>query len=513
MPITLTQSFHPVSTKIMSTVVYIPSGLDSPELDIMLAKAQGAIDAGGQTTVVTCAGSAGYACSFNIYGLRSVCQVCKAQTKRGVSLLKGNFTHMETPARIDAPKRDAARNAILENRWTIKGYTKEDLDIGQAAYSSYTGLSRDQDLEGFLARWSLNRLLSTSEQLVPWFRALFHEAKATRLVLYNGRQNQYRPVLRVARQEKMSVDVMEFSGQESRCVYNFQGELPQHIGTLNEYIGMTWKNYTGDIAKCGEFYYNFKRSGGVINDTQNRSYVLGQTQGKLPDGWDASKHNIAVFNSSEDEYAAVGGDYDHTLYKNQTDAMRRLCESLHDDRDIVIWLRIHPNLSNVHWSFAERLLHLEKEHTNVHVIPGDSPVSSYALLDACNTAVSFGSTIGIEAVYWKKPSILLGRCVYEKLGSVYTPATHEEAVRLLRDRNLSPLPVEGALKTAVFWSWGGNSIDHFGGNRKEGFNFMGHRLKKTRWEFLLYSLGKFIEKYVLGNINYRFGTTQAQLRE
>lgn len=494
----------------MNTVVYIPTGLASPELEILLAKTQAAIDAGEKTTVVTCSGGTGYACSLNIYGLRPLCGVCKAMTSRGLAKLTGEYEHLETPARIDAPKRDAKRQRILQNRWEIKKHIVDGVDVGQAAYSSYIGLSRDQDLEGYLASWAQNRLLATTERLASWFRALLKEKNTKRVVLYNGRHNQYRPLLRVAQQANLPVDVMEYSGLDERCVYTFQNELPQDIDVLNKYIEKTWQNFTGDVKAVGESYYLRKRAGGIINDT--KSYVLGQTQGLLPEGWDASKHNIGVFNSSEDEYTALGGDYDKTLYINQTEAMTRICESLHDDPDIMIWLRIHPNLTHVHWSFAEKLLLLEKKHPNVRVIPGGSPVSSYGLLDACNTALSFGSTMGVEAVYAGKPSILVGRCVYERLGSVYTPSSHEEVVKLLKQRNLPCLPMEGALKVALFWSLGGHSIPHFGGDRKVGFNFSGHKIKKTPLETAKYNLTKFVEKTILGRmINHRFGKTRYAL--
>lgn len=495
----------------MNTLVYIPTGLASPELEILLAKAQAAIDVGEQTTVVTCSGGAGYACSLNIYGLRTLCGVCKAMTRRGLSLLQGEFSHLETPPRINMPVRDNARREILRNRWEIKKYVLDGVDVGQAAYSSYIGLSRDQDMEGRLALWAQNRLLATSEKLVSWFRALLCEMSANRVVLYNGRHNQYRPLLRLAQQENIPVDVMEFSGQDAGCTYTFQNELPQDIDVLNRYIEKTWQNYAGDVAACGESYYMRKRAGGVINDS--KSYVLGQKQGLLPNGWDSSKHNVAVFNSSEDEYTALGGDYDKTLYINQTEAMTRICESLHDDPDIMIWLRIHPNLTNVRWSFAEKLLGLEKKHPNVRVIPGGSPVSSYGLLDACDTALSFGSTMGVEAVYAGKPSILVGRCVYERLGSVYTPDSHEEVVHLLRQRELPRLPIEGALKVALFWSQGGHAIPHFGGDRTKGFNFSGHRIEKTSFERFRYNFAKLVEKVLLGEvINYGLGVTKSSMR-
>jgi hypothetical protein len=109
---------------------------------------------------------------------------------------------------------------------------------------------------------------------------------------------------------------------------------------------------------------------------------------------------------------------------------------------------------------------------------------------------------------------LVGRCIYERLGSVYTPQTHDDAVAMLRDRRLAPLPVTGALKVALFWSQGGRPIANFGGSRREGFSFCGHQINRTRMERLRYVAFKFLEKHVMGDwLNYRLGVTRQRLAE
>jgi hypothetical protein len=482
----------------MTTLIYIPTGLASPELEILLAKAQSSIDSGEETVIATCSGGQGYACSLNIFGSKLICGVCKSLTKRSISYLRGDFVHIVTPLKTLKVSSNSQRRDALHNRWKIKSYVLDNVDIGQAAYSSYIGLSRDQDLEGLLAGWSQNCLLATSETLLFWFSEQLSRKNVNNVVLYNGRHNQYRPLLRVAQKLNITVEVMEFSGQDASCVYIFNNELPQEIEVLNRYIEAHWKNFHGDINKSVDLYYSRKRAGGVINDV--RSYVLGQKTGMLPKNWNPKIHNVVIFNSSEDEYSAVGGEYDKTLYPNQTNAITRICESLSDDKNIRVWLRIHPNLKNVRWSFAQKLLGLEKLHNNVSVIKADSPVSSYALLDACNVALSFGSTMGIEAAYAGKPSILVGRCVYERLGSVYTPKTHDEVVELLKERNLPALSTEGALKVALFWISGGIPIKYLEGDRRSGFRFNGHYIHKTIFESIIYNFAKIIEKYFIGDV-------------
>jgi hypothetical protein len=487
----------------LAELIFLPTGLQTPELEIMLSKAQISIDKGNNVIIATCSGEPGYACSLNIYGVPLICYACRSQTCRGLSLLKGKFTHLTTPSIKKFSADVGLKDQILESRYTLKRYRFNDVDVGQAAYSSYIGLSRDQDLEGRLARFSLKKLLSTSEMLTKWSEIIFESHNISKLFLYNGRQNQYRPVLRVAQKNKISVEVMEFAGQSANCVYTFQNQLPQDIDTLVNKIEFCWESYCGDKLRSASEFFTSKRSGGAVND--QKSYVCEQQEGMIPKGWDSSKRNIVIFNSSEDEFSALGGEYDKTLYTSQVSAISLLCESLRDRQDIIFWLRMHPNLKNVSWSFASQLKHLGSKYKNINVILPESRISTYGLLDICDVAISFGSTMGVEAAYWGKPSILLGRCAYESYHSVYVPTSHAEVVSLICNYELPSLDKEGAYKVGLFWSNGGESLLNFSGNRRNGFKFLNHNIQKSIRSKVSFGIGKFIEKFILGTlINDRF---------
>ncbi len=481
----------------MSIVVHIPTGLPTPEREIMLSRAQKAIDEGYEVIVVGCPGGKNYACSFNIYGLASICYVCKRLQSRGVSLLKGRFTYVESPESDPEHSATSLQNFERRDRWAVKSISYRSVDIGQAAYSSYVGLARDLDLEGILAHASLDKLIHTAKTLTKFWFELLKEKNVTRVILFNGRQNQNRPLLRVAKLMGVEAEVMECAGLHSRCVYKFDNCLPQDLNNLPDLINSHWETFSGDREEIVRHYFEYKRKGGAIND---RSYVADQIQGLLPGCWDRRKRNIVIFNSSEDEFAAIGGEFDETIYRSQTEAIYRVCAALNDEIDIRVCLRIHPNLSGVYWGFVAKLLVLNRVYPNVIVVPPESPISTYALLEACDVAVSFGSTIGIEAAYWGKPSILAGRCAYEKTGSVYVPTSHDELIELLKNRSLQPLSPLGAKKAALFWSCGGKGIEYFGGTRAQGYTFRGRYVRKSKVEQAIYFGAKFVEKYILGRL-------------
>jgi hypothetical protein len=104
---------------------------------------------------------------------------------------------------------------------------------------------------------------------------------------------------------------------------------------------------------------------------------------------------------------------------------------------------MHPNLTNVNNADTRRLRSITSD--NFSLIDSDSPVSSYDVLLQSDIALTFGSTIGIEAVYWGIPSVIAGPAMYDHLGGVYIPQSHSELIDLLC-KDLVPQDKIGAKK-------------------------------------------------------------------
>ena len=72
----------------------------------------------------------------------------------------------------------------------------------------------------------------------------------------------------------------------------------------------------------------------------------------------------------------------------------------------------------------------------LHYSPFDK-INSYNLLDISDIVISFGSTVGIEATYYDKPSILWGSAYYEDTGGVYEVDSIEVLENMLK-KDLKP---------------------------------------------------------------------------
>ena len=180
--------------------------------------------------------------------------------------------------------------------------------------------------------------------------------------------------------------------------------------------------------RLGTEFYEKRRNSQMAGD---RVYTLNQVNGLLPENFSRDKENIVIFNSSEDEFASIGKDFDdYQLFKNQTAGIQFLLKNLPADK-YQIYVRIHPNLTRVKYDYVMELFELPKKYENVTLIPPDSKVSTYALMDAADKVVVFGSTMGAEASYSGKPVILVGPSFYYFLNVAYTPESEQELIDLI----------------------------------------------------------------------------------
>ena len=113
-------------------------------------------------------------------------------------------------------------------------------------------------------------------------------------------------------------------------------------------------------------------------------------------------------------------------------------------------MRIHPNLAQVEFAYHTALYDLPKLYKNLTVIAATAPCSTYDLLDAAEKVIVFGSTMGVEAAYWGKPTILLAGAFYHELDVCYAPKTPEEIYPLIECKDLPPKARDGAIKYGYY---------------------------------------------------------------
>ena len=143
------------------SLIYIPNGLNSPEVEILLCQAQKEINEKKNVYILICDGGKNFHCSKNINSINLICFACKNKRKSYLKQLKGKYKLIRTPQIL---KNNFSNNQKF-NLSKLFNYKFKKIDNGLAAYSSYVELTRDRDLDGYIAQKTINNLINTSNQL------------------------------------------------------------------------------------------------------------------------------------------------------------------------------------------------------------------------------------------------------------------------------------------------------------------------------------------------------------
>lgn len=393
------------------------------------------------------------ACDTNPYFHPEACARCRSKREMGLSLLPKPVLRKRF-YQLTAEDRKKIKESIrsFKSVEELKKFKIDDFDIGYALASSLISYYRDPVPS--LMDAEIKRYLSGTLGVYYSFLNYLRENKTDRVYVFNGRLAHTKAALRAC--QKMGVDCfLHERGNSFRHYSIFENKGIHDLTNTRRLIIEMWEN--ADPAERGviaERFFEARIKGGSTN-----WYAFNKNpQNQLPEGFDPSKKNIAIFNSSEDEVASVSDEWKNPLYENQLDGLRRILRDVSGWKNYHFYLRIHPNLKNVKNADLEAIQQLKGD--NFTIIPPESQLNSYFLIQHIDKVLTFGSTVGMEACYMGKPSILAGNTFYRTLGGSYDPASHEELIQLLRD-DLPPLNRDVSLKFGYFFSTFGIPFKHY----------------------------------------------------
>ena len=341
---------------------------------------------------------------------------------------------------------------------SIKKLEYRHVFIGHGALANYVSLTRNATPrvdDGF--RLYFDHQLNGLCAYVDCVEKVFDDVSPDVVSFVTGRNAEQRPFLDLAKHRNIRFRAAELAATpaDSGVLHKvvFENSLPHDITLAGRLIEQVWREggeADEEKREIGRSFYESRASGVKLN-ALDLTYTSRFKAGALPPNIDLSRKHLVIFNSSEDEYAAVGQGFDeYAVFPSQFDGIVALMDALKDS-DYQVFLRIHPNLMGIDYPFHTDLYALEKRYGNLTVIPPDSPVSSYALLEVADKVVVFGSTIGLESAYRGKPTILLAGAFYYNLGVCYVPRSADEAIALVLDVGLPPKDnVLGAVKCGYY---------------------------------------------------------------
>jgi hypothetical protein len=424
-------------------ILFFHIGTPSPILETELELIRKHEKIGDHVLVLQCTGEI-QNCHWNLEHLESICSVCRSKFQNGWAALKpGNSVVLKSLKVNDAASFNFPDS--FESVEAIKSYRYDDVNIGFGVAASLISSQRDHRFDTNKYYKDIIRTLKTSIQVYSALKIEFENFKPDEVYLFNGRIATHLPAVLLCR--KLGVNYHSYEAANKENSYWLNKNATVHTPPKKDEVDVIRSNWTVEHESKAKLFLNNKRNGEAIENIIN--YVEGQKKDALPKSFNTKYKNIAIFNSTIDEYASIEG-WNVFYLPDETVGIEKIINDFHL-KNYFFYLRVHPNMKGLSKTTSQLvdIRQLSEKYKNLEVIWPEDKVDTYALIDACDKVITFGSTVGAEATYWGKPSILLGQAMYENFNCVYSPDTHEELINLLSSE-LNPMPVDGALLYA-FW--------------------------------------------------------------
>lgn len=361
-------------------------------------------------------------------------------------------------------------------------YTYEGINIGRGVVSSVVSLTRCNSISTDTHEALINLQLRAALQALLNARFYTDLIQPDVVYVYNGRFAEVFPFVNFCTEKSIPFFTLEM--ENSLFKYNaYPNNLPHSLQVFAQQMMESWQAAPPEQREAEAIaWFEAKRRGAQQTD---KSYIGKQEKGALPAGFTTKQHNIAIFNSSEDELVSIT-EWQSSLIRGQNEAIEKIATYFLDRPDLHFYLRVHPNLSGVDNPQTQGIQAMN--FPNLTVIPPESPVDTYTLMQACDKTVVFGSTAGIEATYMGRPAILLGHAFYESLGAVYHAEHWQQLYDWLGDLDLPAKDRELAYPYGFFIPNRGKPYQRLRWQGKGNSYFDGQKIKRFYPAFVWYLL-------------------------
>lgn len=457
-------------------ISYFTSWMSHFATDLEIAQRH--LDEGDTVEFLGCDRGLGF-CESNPKGRISKCDRCRLRRAGGIKLLSSAVTEHALGDYLASDLRslDAELESSITDTESAASYEYEGHDLGNGALSSAIWKSRDPLCE---TNQSRQRLLNLTKGALRSYLAVksFLEAhpEIKRVYVFNGRFGTTRGALRAC-QDVSGLRVFTHErGPDIGKFSTYENVMPHNRDAWTRATLAAWDAAGGssEALAIGSAFYTDRKSGTNVDWTV---FTGKQKVGKLPQSWNAGQRNAVIFNTSEDEFVGLGQEWSHPIYANQSEGLRKIItDAATRYPNLMLYLRIHPNLLGVENRDTRGYLELAASgFSNFVIIPADSDISTYALLDAADLVITFGSTVGVEATFWGKPSILAAHSFYEDLDSVYVARSHVDVMDLIGTAK-TPKPQVNAIKYGYYYQTFGEEFLHWVADDFSYGHFRGQRL-------------------------------------
>jgi len=425
-------------------LIFAPLAYSTPhfETDLEIAKRQ--IDIGNNVHFVPCLAELP-SCRLNPNHEKSMCERCMSRSIQGMERLLPDI-QIHQLGQLNE-KQYAVLQRLPQSFSTIEALSNfriENMDAGMAAKSTLIDFIQEPEFDPAKYANILLRLMQATFMAYFSIQNLIDNLKIDEVFIYNGRWASSRGALRAA--ESKSVDYYLHERGASKDKFSVvKNYLIHDMYKTGERAGLLWeKNESNVDCELGSRFYINQRLG---KEKKWYSSIKKQEHQKVPENWDDYSRRVIFYTSSEFELSSIGDEV-QGIYPDQITAIKDLCETVQNQPNTHVWIRMHPNDKQP----SRRQYYKEQTRSipNATMLYSNEEYDSYYILTNASLVVTEFSTIGAEATFWGVPSISLGKSGYNYLGAAHTPKSIEEAKALFVDENL---PCKSRKASLIYGLW------------------------------------------------------------
>jgi hypothetical protein len=290
------------------------------------------------------------------------------------------------------------KKSILDWSKNFKGsindlYKKKykNITLGKGVLSSLVSFYRDLNFDTRKHKREIEKMLFNAAVILRRTEMLIKLEKPNQIVTFNGRFSVTYPI--VALSNKLKISVLQHdrgSGFDKFEIYenNIHEKKSRYLA-----IKKHWKVSQGYKKKIGHLYYIERRQKKKMGSDFGLHFTSGQRNNYLK----FKKKNkilIVYFSSTDYEVAAIFND------NNQENKFNFFYETISKLNYVDLIIRVHPDVKKK--NFREDDKWRKYNSTFCTVLESDDKTDSYKLLETADIVVGYGSSILIEALYWKK---------------------------------------------------------------------------------------------------------------
>tara|TARA_X000000950_G_scaffold286958_1_gene397463 strand:- start:7494 stop:8999 length:1506 start_codon:yes stop_codon:yes gene_type:complete len=445
--------------------------------------------------ITFCEGSL-LACPANYYNKQNICKKCINQQKYTIN----NFFNNVTLIKLNLSDKNFK---IKENIKSVEKFKKlkyRELPIGKLTISTIVTQKADIFLKFSEIKHEAYNIAENSIKIYEFTKEIIKKHKINIAYSWNGRRTSDGPILYAAKKNNIKFFAYTNGGR----VTNFKIQPTLGVHNLKYSRNLIKKIYKKNknnkkFYKIANYFFSYMRYGGKkIYGREIYSQLFDNKKILIP----KNKKVLTIFTSSYWEFFSL-----HDKEWETIDQFRILDKILNDkelNKKYNIIIRWHPNQRFSGKGERKAIDQLIRKNKKIIHFDYNSSINSYKLLENSDVILSFGSTIGIEATYYNKPSICFGSAFFDQTGGVYIAKSYFSLRKKLLSQ-LKPLPKINALKFAYHEMEHGNidyknlKIDKFNRYFYNSKRIKKHNIISYLWEILknFYSINQ-------NNIMFKF---------